>query len=100
MKIPEGNISGLNSPSAKSTERTQGLESVNNRARGAAVGSPVDRDAVQLSSFAQQINDLQDGSPAREAQILELQQLVRSGQYQVDAQATASRLIDDAIIER
>jgi flagellar biosynthesis anti-sigma factor FlgM len=97
MKIPEGNVSGLNSPAANGADRTQAVTGANTRAKAAAAGSSIDRDAVQLSNFAQQVNDLQDGSPAREARVLELQQLVRSGQYSADARATAGRLIDDAI---
>ena len=105
MKIPEANIAGLNGPQMPGADRSAGLEATvevgKNRLPGTAAtaGSP-DRDAVLLSSFARVIQDLQEGSPAREARILELQQLVRSGQYRPDAEVTAARIIDDAIALR
>ncbi len=57
---------------------------------------PSGSDAVELSSFAKHIGDLQEGSPAREARVAELREQVQSGKYEVDAEAVARKMIDEA----
>jgi flagellar biosynthesis anti-sigma factor FlgM len=98
MKIPDANLTGITGASSN------GASSID-KAASAGGGTAVRRagvdanstDAVQLSSFARQINDLQDASPAREARIDQLRSLYQRGLYTADTQALASSLIRDAI---
>jgi anti-sigma28 factor (negative regulator of flagellin synthesis) len=56
-------------------------------------------DEVNLSNLSSKINELQSGSPAREAYLEQLRQQVLSGTYEADPQATAAALIRDAFLK-
>lgn len=98
MQVNDPNLHGLSNQATSATERTQ------KAADGARVQPAGKNDArsdeVEISSFAQQVNELQEGSSSREARVAELQELVQSGRYEVDAAKIASRLIDDAFPEK
>lgn len=63
----------------------------------AGKSSPSGGDEVQLSSLSSAINDLQPGSPAREAYLDALQSQIANGTYQVDAAATSSKIVEEAL---
>jgi flagellar biosynthesis anti-sigma factor FlgM len=93
MKIGDSNLSAI---TASATAASQAA----NRAPGAGQTSATESnstDAIQLSDFAKQVNDLQSDSPARNARVEQLRELYLSGKYQVDAAAVASRIVDDSI---
>jgi flagellar biosynthesis anti-sigma factor FlgM len=54
-------------------------------------------DEVQLSSLSSKINELQSGSPEREAYLDGLRLQVASGQYQVNPAEVASEIVADAL---
>lgn len=55
-------------------------------------------DRAELSGLAAQIaGETQGGSAERTARIAELQALVKSGRYEVNAEATARGLVEDAL---
>ncbi len=98
MQVNDPNLQGLSNQATSGTERTQ-------KAVDAARTPPVGKndarsDEVEISSFAQQVNELHEGSSAREARVTELQELVQSGRYEVDAAGIASRLIDDSFPDK
>ena len=98
MQVYDSNTNGIGSSAANSASQTSSTSAVSGKTRGAAAAAGGPTDAVDLSSFAQQINDLQQETPAREARIQELRSQYVSGSYQVDAAAVASRMVDEALI--
>ena len=54
-------------------------------------------DNVDLSELARSLRSLASDSPERQAKLEELARLYASGNYTVDAAATAAKIIDDAI---
>lgn len=95
------NSSSLNSSSVNtsSTAKTAQLDPV--RVNGSSVGSRgTERtDEVQLSSLSSKINELQSGSPEREAYLEGLRMEVSSGQYQDNPSATASSIVNDSLLK-
>ena len=54
-------------------------------------------DNVNLSELARSLRSLASDSPERQAKLEELARRHASGNYTVDAAATAAKIIDDAI---
>lgn len=91
MQINDGNLLGISQPPAGQTERT-GQTGAGPGARAGV--EPGVQDAVQLSSFASRINELQQDAPARQTRVEELRSLYLSGQYEVDPAALAQAVVD------
>ena len=96
MQINDANLTGVGAGAASGASRAQTADSAGARGR-AGGGVSKSLDAIELSSFAQSVSDLQQGSAAREARVAELRELYQSGRYQVDAKAIATRLVDEAL---
>ncbi|MEI9814537.1 MAG: flagellar biosynthesis anti-sigma factor FlgM [Acidobacteriota bacterium] len=54
-------------------------------------------DGVQLSDLVQNLRSLDTDSPERQAKVDQLAKAHAEGKYQVDAEATAGKIVDDAI---
>lgn len=54
-------------------------------------------DEVQLSNLSNAINQLQPGSPSREAYLESLRVEIASGTYQADPAATAGKMVEEAL---
>jgi len=98
MQVNDPNLHGLSSQATQGTERAQN-HTENARSQN-ATKSGIGSDSVEISSFAQQVNDLREGSSAREARVEELRNLVQSGRYEVDGNAVASRIVDELLGEK
>jgi flagellar biosynthesis anti-sigma factor FlgM len=98
MQILDTQTSGITNPAASGAGATSGTQAASGKARAAAAGAGAPTDAVELSSFAQQINDLQAESTGRDARVEQLRALYQGGNYKVDSSAVAGRIIDDAFV--
>ena len=97
MQIHDTHTSGIANPAASGAGAASGTQAASGKTRAAAsAGAPTD--AVELSSFAQQINDLQTESGGRDARVEQLRALYQGGNYKVDSSAVAGRIIDDAFV--
>ncbi len=104
MKVPDPNLTSL--PAAATTAnlstagtlRTQEIHQTgeSNRAGGASSGSATGDD-VHLSELVRSLRSLAADSPERQARLEQIARTYASGAYKVDPQATASKIIDDAI---
>lgn len=94
MQINDGNLLGANRADTSQTQRA-GLTPGNQSAASGAKGKA--DDAVELSSFAQQINNLQEGSESREARVAQLRSLYLSGAYEIDPAALAQSIVSEHI---
>ena len=95
MKIGDSNLSAITASAAgtSGTAATRG----HGGEQPASAASSNTTDAIQLSDFARQVNDLQSESPARAERVEQLRQLYLYGNYQVDSAQVAGRIVDDAI---
>lgn len=91
MQINDSNLLGIAQPSAGQAERTAQTAAAREAAAAVRRGS---EDAVQLSSFANKINELRDDSPARLARVEQLRSLYLSGKYEIDPLALAQSVVD------
>ncbi len=100
MSVNQTNLNqaALNGNSASSTAKTAQLDPVriHSSSTGGARGSERS-DEVQLSSLSSKINELQPGSPEREAYLEGLRLEVASGSYDADPAATAKSIVDDSL---
>jgi flagellar biosynthesis anti-sigma factor FlgM len=105
MKVNEPNLSSLPSTTQTSTnlstagtQRTQGTQPTgeSTRAGGTSSGSATGDD-VHLSELVRSLRSLAADSPDRQARLEQIARTYASGAYKVDPQATASKIIDDAI---
>lgn len=118
MKVPDANISAnqtissnqlqdiaktgaTETRSAKtSTVKTLAVESPAGqgaaapKAQNDGLGRP---DSVQISTLSSKINELQSGSPEREAYLERLAASYAAGEYNADPDAIAAKLVDNAL---
>ena len=96
MKVNDPNLSPAGSAGASRTQETARTgtagRSGNVSTNGASVG-----DDVHLSELVRSLRSLASDSPERQAKLEELARTYATGNYKVDAAATASKIIDDAI---
>ena len=57
-------------------------------------------DGVHLSELLRSLRSLAADSPDRQAKLEQIARTYAKGEYKVDAQATASKIIDDAVRNR
>ena len=98
MKVNDPNLSPANATGAahaSETARAKASErsSVANAANGSSAASG---DDVHLSELVRSLRSLAAESPERQAKIEHLARAYASGSYQVDAEATASAIIQDS----
>jgi flagellar biosynthesis anti-sigma factor FlgM len=80
--------------------KTAQLDPVRIHGGGASGSRGAERtDEVQLSELSSKINELQSGSPEREAYLEKLRLEVESGQYEDNPTEIASSLIDESLIQ-
>ena len=98
MKVNDPNLASLSSAGVRSpdTERI---------APGARPAIPQDKsqastDDVHLSELVRSLRSLAADSPDRQARLEEIARTYARGEYTVDAQETASKVIDDALGNR
>lgn len=95
MKV---NDSYLPSTATSGASRAHQAEKAGAAARpGTQPANGVTGDDVQLSELARNLLSLASESPERQAHIEELTRATTAGTYRVDAEATASSMIEDAI---
>ena len=92
MKFNDPNLSSLVFPS-----RTQEIDrsSQSDRANGGTSAS-VSGDDVHLSELVRSLRSLAADSPERQARLEHIARSYANGTYKVDAEATASKIIDEA----
>lgn len=94
MQVNDPNLQRI-TVGTSGAEQTQGTTNASKTTKDIATDAG-GSDAVELSSFAKHISDLQEGSPAREARVAELREQVQSGKYEIDAESVARKMIDEA----
>ena len=90
MKVDDRNLSSGGSATASRMQKTVRT--------GTADRSGVTMsDDVHLSELVRSLRSLASDSPERQAKLEELARLYATGNYTIDAAATAAKIIDDAI---
>lgn len=98
MKVNDPNLAGLGGLNPAATGKAaQTARTAPARDAGAVAPQGDAADGVQLSGLAQKLQSLSADSPDREARVEQLARAYAQGTYQVDAQQTASGVIDDAL---
>lgn len=86
------------SPGAGATGKTAHLDPLKISSSSSQSARGADRaDEVHLSSLSSKINELQSGSPDREAFLERLRLEVASGQYQPNPKEVAGKIVDDLL---
>jgi flagellar biosynthesis anti-sigma factor FlgM len=98
MKVNDPNLSSLGaSPqNTNAAARTQQTEQTGPTSRAGSSGAGATGDDVHLSELVQSLRSLTADSPERQARIEQIARSYANGTYQVDSQATASKIVDDA----
>jgi negative regulator of flagellin synthesis FlgM len=94
MQINDANLHRTSQSTTSRTDQSQGVDQAKKTSSKNTADSN-SSDVAELSSFAQIINELGDGSASREARVEELRKLVESGRYEVDSQALAKKIVND-----
>lgn len=94
MQINDAKLLGTGQAEASQAEKVQGGAA--GRQSGATKPQAA-TDAVELSSFANNINGLQEGSPGRDTRVNELRELYNQGRYEVDPAALAQSIVSEHI---
>ena len=103
MSVNNSNLNpaALNSTATSgsgSTGKTTQLDPVRINSSSVSSSRSSERtDEVQLSSLSGKINELQSGSPEREAYLDQLRLEVASGEYDDNPAATAKSIVDDSL---
>ncbi|MDX2266764.1 MAG: flagellar biosynthesis anti-sigma factor FlgM [Bryobacter sp.] len=103
MKVPDQNLSA-SQISANQLQEISRAGAANQqataKAKAAGENSPLARpDSVELSTLSSKINELQSGSPEREAYLERLAATYAAGEYNADPAALATSLVDNALAE-
>jgi len=86
------------SPSAAGAAKSREIERTTSDASPAdASTSPVAADDVHLSELVRSLRSLAADSPERQARLEQIARTYANSAYQVDAPATALKIIDDAL---
>jgi len=93
------NDASLNSAAVSQLDRTASADPAGfNGGKGGASQASGDADRVQLSDFYKQLlQRVSTPSPDHGARLQQLSAQVRGGNYQVNAAAVSSRIVDDAL---
>jgi flagellar biosynthesis anti-sigma factor FlgM len=85
MKVENTNLSPLN------------VTNDSSRNPGPRVGSDASGDDIHLSELVRSLRSLAADSPERQARLEQIARACANGTYQVDAEATAGKIIDDTL---
>ena len=85
MKVQNANLSPLNATDQSGSKQPT-------RASSGSAG-----DDIHLSELVRSLRSLVPDSPERQERIEQLARAYASGTYEVDAEATASKIIDDSL---
>jgi flagellar biosynthesis anti-sigma factor FlgM len=98
MKVNDPNLSSLASPGSTQTQQTGQSARTGSTSSPGSAGSTgqTPGDDIHLSELVRSLRSLAADSPERQARIEELARSYANGTYQVDAEATAGKIIDDA----
>lgn len=99
MKVNDSNLSSLGSTASTGTAKSQETERAGQSTRstnGSSIG-PASGDDVHLSELVRSLRALAAESPERQARLEHIARSYANGTYQMDAGATASKMIDDAL---
>jgi flagellar biosynthesis anti-sigma factor FlgM len=106
MKVTDPNLSSLGgSQTASSAQNAGGAGRSQQTERtgqstlsgSTGAGTQASGDDVHLSELVQSLRSLAAESPERQARIEQIARSYANGTYQVDAQATASKIVDDTL---
>jgi flagellar biosynthesis anti-sigma factor FlgM len=96
MKVDDPNLAALASTGAtKAVEPAPSAPAT--RLPSTPASAPSSTDDVHLSELVRSLRSLAADSPERQARIEQIARSYASGTYQVDSQATASKIVDDSI---
>ncbi|HEY7333795.1 MAG TPA: flagellar biosynthesis anti-sigma factor FlgM [Bryobacteraceae bacterium] len=93
MKVNDPNLSSLGATETSRTQTSRNSSAGRNTASGSGVESG---DDIHLSELVRSLRALAADSPDRQARIEQIARNYTNGAYKVDAQGTASKIIDDA----
>jgi anti-sigma28 factor (negative regulator of flagellin synthesis) len=95
MKV---NDSNLNPTGATSASQTQGTARLRNQGSAGSVtqSGGSSGDDIHLSELVRSLRSLAPDSPQRQEHLESIARTYATGNYQVNASATASKIIDDA----
>jgi len=96
MKVNDSNLASLASTGASKAQETA-ASSPAARRPGTQEPQPASSDDVHLSELVRSLRSLAADSPERQTQIEQIARAYANGSYKVDSQATAGKLIDDAL---
>jgi len=96
MKINDPNLASLASTGTNKVQETASSGAGKRVSNTPAGPSPPAADDVHLSELVRSLRSLAADSPERQARIEQIARSYASGTYQVDPQALASKIIDDA----
>ena len=94
MKISDSNLNAVSTARNTSVEQA----GTGGGARGVSGKGADNRDRVQLSSLSGALSALAPGSAERQLRVEELEGVVQSGSYNVDASAVSGSLVNDAML--
>jgi flagellar biosynthesis anti-sigma factor FlgM len=94
MKVNDPNLQG---PSGLTSAGVAKPAQTGRSAPGGAAPRADGSDGVALSGLAQTLRSLDVDSPERQAQVASLAKAYAQGAYKVDAEATATGIISDAL---
>lgn len=97
MKVNDPN---LTSPASTGTSRTQEARRAGQTSRPSDPAAPhgaASSDDIHLSELVRSLRSLAADSPERQARIEQIARAYATGTYKVDAEATAAKIIDDAL---
>ena len=95
MKVNDSNLSSLASTGASGTQQTS-KSGQTSRTPDSSSATSAPGDDIHLSELVRSLRSLAADSPERQAHIEQLARSYAQGNYKVDPQATAAKLIDDA----
>jgi flagellar biosynthesis anti-sigma factor FlgM len=99
MKVNNNNLSSLTPADALGTQQTGRTGQVGQSpgsSPAAATSGAAPSDDIHLSELVRSLRSLAADSPERQARIEHIARSYASGTYQIDTQATASKMVDDA----
>jgi flagellar biosynthesis anti-sigma factor FlgM len=96
MKVNDPNLASLASTGASKAQETA-PSAPSNRTSNTPGSTTSSADDVHLSELVRSLRSLAADSPERQARIEQIARSYASGTYKVDAQATASSIVDDSL---
>lgn len=97
MKVNDPNLASLASAGATKAQESAAPGARPANQPGQPNHAPAAGDDVHLSELVRSLRSLAADSPERQARIEQIARAYASGSYQADTQATASKVIDDAL---